>query len=229
MPGSQLWNHRTDGAVPDARIARTFAYRGGGAAIALERGTAVLSGATRLPPPAPRLGQDAAIEGGASGVTITADVRAALAGAAVADRLQSAAPHPRACASLCRSSRVPLLIGTTGFDAASRAPARGSRENRSCADSAEYQHRRDRYGAFDRGSQPRPWGPTYDVEISEADDHRMKRDAPSGTALALGGGRGRSARAVCSQTSPSSTGTPISIPRKPGSIGFAVSEPGTSS
>ena len=63
-------------------------------------------------------------------------------------------------------------------------------------------------------------GPAYDVEIFEA-HHRMKRDAPSGTALALGeavaavrgqrlgGGRG------------STTGRGQAAPRVPGSIGFS--------
>jgi len=62
-------------------------------------------------------------------------------------------------------------------------------------------------------------GPSYDVEIFEA-HHRMKRDAPSGTALALGeaiaGVRGQSLQEVAIYDR-----TGHSAPRAPGSIGFS--------
>src|SRR5580693_4515510 len=65
------------------------------------------------------LGQDAALEGPATGVRITADARAALGEAAVAIDFslpQGIAEHAQACLE----RRVALLVGTTGFDAAAR-------------------------------------------------------------------------------------------------------------
>ena len=131
-----------------------------------------------------RLGQDAALEGAPMGVVVTADPSAGLKGAAVAVDF-SLASCVAANARACALAGVPILVGTTGFDAATR-------------------------GILERTAQDIPvliapntsvgvsvvaklvsmaasgLGPAYDVEIFEA-HHRMKRDAPSGTALALGG------------------------------------------
>ena len=127
------------------------------------------------------------------------------------------AAHARACVE----ARVAYLVGTTGLDAAARAGARGGRSTASpcliapntSVGVAVLTHLLELASAA--------LGPRYDVEISEA-HHRCKRDAPSGTALALGeavaGARGerlgecrrlRSARR-------------IACPREHGSIGFAV-------
>jgi 4-hydroxy-tetrahydrodipicolinate reductase len=165
-----------------------------------------------------RLGQDAALEGEPTGVAITADPGAALKAAAVA--VDFSLPHCVAVnAHACALAGVPLLVGTTGFDAAT-------------------------FGVLERTAQDIPvliapntsvgvsvvarlvsmaasgLGPSYDVEIFEA-HHRMKRDAPSGTALALGEAvaksRGQSLNevAVFDRTGDSS-------PRTPGTIGFSV-------
>jgi len=62
-------------------------------------------------------------------------------------------------------------------------------------------------------------GPSFDVEIMEA-HHRTKRDAPSGTALALGEAvaraRGQALSQVAVYTSAGAEG-----PRTPGSIGIS--------
>src|SRR5713101_7170464 len=66
-----------------------------------------------------RLGQDAALEGDSTGVMITADPGVSLKAAAVAVDFslpQCVAANARACAL----AGVPILIGTTGFDAATR-------------------------------------------------------------------------------------------------------------
>ena len=63
-------------------------------------------------------------------------------------------------------------------------------------------------------------GPSYDVEIFEA-HHRMKRDAPSGTALALGEAVAQ-ARGVSLQEVAIYDRTGHGGPRTPGSIGFSV-------
>ncbi len=134
-------------------------------------------------PSSSHLGRDAAIEGGAIGVSITADPRTALEAAAVAVDFSAphcVAEHARACAA----SQVPLLIGTTGIDAASRAEIEAAARhiavlvapNTSVGVAVLAQAVALAAAAL---------GPAYDVEISEA-HHRMKRDAPSGTALALG-------------------------------------------
>ena len=67
-----------------------------------------------------RLGQDAALEGEASGIKITAEPSAVMARGAVAldfSLSHAVAAHARACAG----AGVPLLVGATGFDAAATA------------------------------------------------------------------------------------------------------------
>jgi len=130
-----------------------------------------------------RLGTDAADEGGPTGVTITADAAAGLAGAAVAIDF-SLAPCVAANAGACARAGVALLVGTTGFDDAARAALDAAATvipvlvapNTSLGVNVM---------AKLVELATRMLGPGYDVEISEA-HHRMKRDAPSGTALALG-------------------------------------------
>ena len=131
----------------------------------------------------PRLGLDAAAEGLATGIAVTADPRAALHGAAVAvDFSQSGAllDHARACAT----AKVPLLVGVTGFDAAARAELAviGQRIPLLLAPNTSVG-----VGLLTElaATTAKTLGVAYDVEISEA-HHRQKRDAPSGTALKLG-------------------------------------------
>lgn len=134
-------------------------------------------------PGSPRLGADAAAQGAPLGVTITADTRAALAGADVA--LDFSLPHCVAAnARACVAATVPLLVGTTGFD----ADARAALEAAACvipvliapntSVGVTLVSRLVELAA-------RALGPDYDVDIGEV-HHRHKRDAPSGTALALG-------------------------------------------
>ncbi len=165
-----------------------------------------------------RLGLDAAGDGEPCGVSITADPAAALRGAAVALDFSSATStgaHVEACAA----ARVPLLVGTTGFDAASRgALERAARSipvliaaNTSVGASVVAKLVALATAAL---------GESYDVEIAEA-HHRLKRDAPSGTALALGAAvaaaRGRELQEVANYGRAGE-----SAPRTPGSIGFSV-------
>jgi 4-hydroxy-tetrahydrodipicolinate reductase len=165
-----------------------------------------------------RLGQDAALEGPACGVTVTADPAAALAAAAVAVDFslpQCVADHARACAL----ARVPLLVGTTGFDAPSRAALEATAKvvpvliapNTSIGVTVMARLLEIAGAAL---------GAHYDVEISEA-HHRMKRDAPSGTALALGevvaGARGETLESLAVFDRHGTL-----KPRRRGSIGFSV-------
>jgi 4-hydroxy-tetrahydrodipicolinate reductase len=164
-----------------------------------------------------RLGQDAAAEGTATGVMITSDPCLAIRGASVAVDFSDsscAAAHARACAA----AGVPILIGATGLSAADRSSlADAAREipvliapNTSVGVSVV---------AKLVSLAALELGPTYDVEIFEA-HHRMKRDAPSGTALALGEAiaeaRSQALEAIAAYDRKTQDG-----PRAPGSIGFA--------
>jgi 4-hydroxy-tetrahydrodipicolinate reductase len=130
-----------------------------------------------------RLGLDAAAEGPPCGVAVTADTAPALEEAAVALDFSlppCVAGHARACVQ----AGVPLLVGVTGLDADSRVALEAAAQhiavliapNTSVAVSVMLELAARAAAALGSG---------YDVEIFEA-HHRMKRDAPSGTALALG-------------------------------------------
>jgi 4-hydroxy-tetrahydrodipicolinate reductase len=164
-----------------------------------------------------RLGQDAALEGEATGVMITADAGASLKAAAVAVDFslpQCVAANARACSL----AGVPILVGTTGFDAATRSVLERTAQdipvliapNTSVGVSVV---------AKLVSMAASGLGPSYDVEIFEA-HHRMKRDAPSGTALALGeavaGARGQHLGEVAIYDRTGQRG-----PHAPGSIGFS--------
>jgi 4-hydroxy-tetrahydrodipicolinate reductase len=134
-------------------------------------------------PQSVRLGSEAAADGVPTGVIVTADARTALRDAAVA--VDFSLPQCVAVvARACMEARVPLLVGTTGFDGATRAVLDAAAAvipvliapNTSMG--VNLVARLVKLAA-------RALGPGYEVEISEA-HHRMKRDAPSGTALALG-------------------------------------------
>jgi 4-hydroxy-tetrahydrodipicolinate reductase len=164
-----------------------------------------------------RLGRDAALEGDPTGVVVTADPTLSLKAAVVAvdfSLASSVAGNARACAL----AGVPLLVGTTGFDAATRSILERTAQdipvliapNTSVGVSVV---------AKLVSMAASGLGPSYDVEIFEA-HHRMKRDAPSGTALVLGeavaGARGRPLEEIAVYDRAGQ-----SAPRTPGSIGFS--------
>ena len=130
-----------------------------------------------------RLGQDAAGEGAPTGVLITSDPVLGIRGASVAVDF-SVSGGVGSHAAVCAAAGVPILVGATGLDAATRADlARAARDipvliapNTSVGVSV--------VGKL-VSMAAAGLGPAYDVEIFEF-HHRMKRDAPSGTALALG-------------------------------------------
>lgn len=129
------------------------------------------------------LGRDAALEGRPSGVAVTADPAAALANAAVAIDFslpQAVAAHAAACAQ----AGVPLLVGATGLDAATHEVIAAAAQRIPvlvAANTSVGVSLLERLVAI----AARSLGPDFDVEILEA-HHRMKRDAPSGTAMRLG-------------------------------------------
>jgi 4-hydroxy-tetrahydrodipicolinate reductase len=178
---------------------------------ALQLGGALASGAST------HLGQDAALEGPATDVRITSEPRDALADAAVAIDFslpEGIAEHAEACLE----RRVALLVGATGFDAAARGKLESAARtipvliapNTSIGVAVMTQLLEVAARALGSG---------YEAEISEV-HHRMKRDAPSGTALAWGEAiaraRGAKLDALAVFDRHGSQG-----PRTPGSIGFA--------
>jgi 4-hydroxy-tetrahydrodipicolinate reductase len=165
-----------------------------------------------------RLGLDAAEEGPPSGVRVTADPEIALRDAAVA--LDFSTPlgvgsHAGACAA----RGVPLLVGATGFGPDTRALLESAARvvpvliapNTSIGVGVLRQL---------AGLAAAALGEAFDVEISEA-HHRLKRDAPSGTALALAEAVAAARGAVLEDVAVHGRHG-LSAPRRPGSIGFSV-------
>jgi len=166
----------------------------------------------------PRLAQDAVAEGAPSGVLVTADPRIALRGAAVAVDFslpQCVAEH----AGMCRDLEVPLLVGATGLDAETRAALEAAATKVAVVIAPNTSigvavlHRLVALAA-------RALGQGFDVEVSEA-HHRMKRDAPSGTALALGEAVARARGGTLAELAVYERHGSAAA-RVPGSIGFAV-------
>jgi 4-hydroxy-tetrahydrodipicolinate reductase len=167
------------------------------------------------------LGGDAGVLAGVQplGVEITSDLTAALAVADVA--VDFSQPHAtRANVAACRAVRKPLLIGTTGFAAELTEPeldaAAGEiplliAPNTSLGVALLTELVRKAARALPS---------EFDIEVVEA-HHRMKRDAPSGTALELaraaGEGRGLAPGEALSGISTGRIG-----PRRQGEIGLAV-------
>ena len=132
----------------------------------------------------PFIGRDAGeMAGVVTGVSITDDVRAAIAAAdCVIDftRPEGSLQHLR----LARELGKAMVIGTTGFDAAGKAEiAAAAKEiplvfapNMAVGVNAVFKLLEVAARILDQG---------YDVEIIEA-HHRFKVDAPSGTALRMG-------------------------------------------
>jgi 4-hydroxy-tetrahydrodipicolinate reductase len=129
------------------------------------------------------LGKDAGELAGLGklGVSITPDLSAALAQADVAIDFSNAAATQINLAA-CRQARKPLLIGTTGFTPGAEFEAAAKEiplllaPNTSLGVTVLIELVRQAAAALP---------PSFDIEIIEA-HHRQKKDAPSGTALALG-------------------------------------------
>ncbi len=162
------------------------------------------------------LGLDAGGEGMLTGVSVSADPALALTHSTVAVEFSAAtsvAEHVRACLE----ARVPILVGTTGYDAATRTSLEHAAKdiavliapNTSVGVTVMLQLVALATEALGAG---------YEVDIAEI-HHRLKRDAPSGTALALGErvaavrGQALENRALYDKES-------MAAGRAPGTIGF---------
>ena len=132
----------------------------------------------------PAVGSDAgAALGWASGVTVTDDAAAAIAGArALIDFTRPEATMAHLAA--CEAAGVAMVIGTTGFDEAQRAQIAQAAQripivlapNMSVGVNVTLR-------LLDMAARALSEG--YDIEIIEA-HHRHKLDAPSGTAIKMG-------------------------------------------
>ncbi|MDP2034619.1 MAG: 4-hydroxy-tetrahydrodipicolinate reductase [Polaromonas sp.] len=167
----------------------------------------------------PGLGKDAAaFLGHSSGVTITADLAAGLAGSQVLidfTRPEGTMAH----LAKCRELGVKLVIGTTGFSDAQKADIAAAAKdiaivmapNMSVGVNVTLKLLEMAAKALNTG---------YDIEIIEA-HHRHKVDAPSGTALKMGeviaGALGRELKDCAVYAREGVTGE-----RDPSSIGFAT-------
>jgi 4-hydroxy-tetrahydrodipicolinate reductase len=166
------------------------------------------------------LGQDAsaAVGGPSRGVAISADPAVAMRNAAVAiDFTLPAATATNVAA--CVAARCPIVIGTTGHEDSVREQI-----TRAAAQIPIVVAPNMSLGVnlllklVELAAQKLDSG--YDIEIFEA-HHRNKKDAPSGTALALGAaaasGRGVALEEMAEYDRHGTTGA-----RRPGTIGFSV-------
>jgi 4-hydroxy-tetrahydrodipicolinate reductase len=133
----------------------------------------------------PALGRDAGELAGLAhtGITMNADLEGALRGAALALDFSTAAAAPRQV-PICAAAGVPLLLGTTGLGpdmpaiiarASERIPLLVA-ANTSVGAAVLQDLVRRAAAALGAG---------FDIRVQDT-HHRHKKDAPSGTALALG-------------------------------------------
>jgi 4-hydroxy-tetrahydrodipicolinate reductase len=184
----------------------------------LASGDCTLTGALDIPG-SPALGQDAGTHAGRqTGVAVTADLHAGLAGADVLidfTRPEGTLAH----LALCRALGVRAVIGTTGF-----TPAQKELIAAHAAQVATVFAANMSVGVnvmlrlLDQAA--RALGEGYDIEVVEA-HHKHKVDAPSGTALAMGEVLAR-ARGVDLTRHGVFTRHGHTGERVPGSIGFAT-------
>ena len=170
-------------------------------------------------PGSPALGRDAGERiGRATGVAISSDVRAALAGADVLidfTRPEGTLAHVAAC----EAAGVAMVVGTTGLDtvAKERLAAAGKAiplvfaPNMSVGVNVLLEVVR---------IAAQRLGPAFDIEIVEM-HHRHKIDAPSGTALALGEAAAQGAGVSLAEHAVYAR-EGVTGERKSGTIGFAT-------
>jgi 4-hydroxy-tetrahydrodipicolinate reductase len=158
-----------------------------------------------------------------NGVPVTSDVNAALAQAdAVIDFSAPAATV--AIAKACARARVAHVIGTTGFTPEDLAAIAGAARETVVVRSGNMSLGVNLLAVLVEKAA-KALGPGWDAEIVEM-HHKMKVDAPSGTALLLGeavaSGRGIDLAEHSARGRDGLTG-----PRKAGDIGFAALRGGT--
>jgi 4-hydroxy-tetrahydrodipicolinate reductase len=156
-----------------------------------------------------------------NGISVTSDLRAALAQCDVAIDFSNASATSATLAA-CKAARKPVLIGTTGFSSdvelevaeAARHIAVLVAANTSLGVTLLIELVRAAAKALPAD---------FDIEISEA-HHRSKRDAPSGTALALGKAAAEARAQDLAKTA--AVARHGESARRAGEIGFAVTRGG---
>ena len=173
----------------------------------------------------PALGQDAGTLAGLGpiGVPVTDDPLAAFVDAEGV--LDFTAPTAtRAFAELAAQARIAHVIGTTGLDQSDLARLEAAGRHAPLVRSGNMSLGVNLLAALVRRAA-RALGPEWDIEVVEM-HHRMKVDAPSGTALLLGeaaaAGRGISLSEAAVRGRDGITGA-----RETGTIGFAALRGGT--
>jgi len=166
------------------------------------------------------LGRDAGQVAGMGTVnlTVTSDLPRALAQADVALDFSSASAVAENLAA-CRAAGKPLLLGTTGFgDALERELAAAARDIPLLVAANTSLGAALLTGLVRAAARALP--ASFDIDVLDL-HHRLKQDAPSGTALALGAaaaeGRGLAPPAAGALANPTRPG-----PRAEGEIGFAA-------
>jgi 4-hydroxy-tetrahydrodipicolinate reductase len=185
---------------------------------------AVLAGALESPN-SPALGEDAGQLVGrpANGVTLTADAETAFAEAdAVIDFSSPAATV--ALARLAAAKGVAHVIGTTGLSPHDLAEIAAAAERTIVVRSGNMSLGVNLLAVLVERAA-RALGPAWDVEIVEM-HHRMKVDAPSGTALLLGEAAARGLGVDLADHSARARDG-LTGPRRNGEIGFAALRGGT--
>ncbi len=161
-----------------------------------------------------KLGEDAGTAAGTgpAGVPLSAAVPV---GTTVNVMVDFSAPAAAlAIATWCRQRRVPLVVGTTGFEPGQRRELEGAAEEIAMLISPNMSRAVNLLMRL-VGEAARVLGSAADIEIIER-HHRTKKDAPSGTALRLGevAGRGQAASRLIPGL-PAAAGV-----RQPGEIGI---------
>ena len=176
-------------------------------------------------PASPMLGKDSGrmVGAEANGVLISADPAAALADCDVLIDFST----PAASIALCEptaAAGIAHVIGTTGLSEKDLALVAESAQKAAIVRSGNMSLGVNLLAALVERAA-RTLGPAWDAEIVEM-HHRMKVDAPSGTALLLGeaAARGRGV-ALAEHSARGRDG--LTGPRKPGDIGFASLRGGT--
>ncbi|MGD9539800.1 4-hydroxy-tetrahydrodipicolinate reductase [Methylocystis sp.] len=173
-------------------------------------------------PGAPALGADS---GGATpnGVPISSDIAAALADAdAIVDF--SSPSSSVAMAKAAADAKVAAIIGTTGLSAEDLAAIAVCAEKTAIVRSGNMSLGVNLLAVLVERAA-RALGPAWDVEIVEM-HHRLKVDAPSGTALLLGEAVARGRRVELAENSARGRAG-LTGPRRTGEIGFASLRGGT--
>ena len=187
-------------------------------AIAATPGCSV-SGGTE-PPGSPAIGQDLGVLAGLGtlGIVIAPDAQSVIASAdAILDFTSPAATM--AFARMAAASGTVHIVGTTGFDAAGDAAIKDAAQRTAIVKAGNMSLGVNLLAALTK-KVAAALGEDYDIEIVEM-HHRMKVDAPSGTALMLGQAAAEGRAVPLGQKSVRSRDGHTGA-RKSGDIGFAT-------